>query len=934
MSNAHQMEVNDELESMLSVKMNKKDKWHRREDALAFIRRLIDAHCLMEGITRDELLQANPHIEEKLLQSMLEARYITTHEGKCLSSLSAKTLKERKKEIEELKKMPIWNQWEAYKKHLLINKKFPQQIIDNVDADTDTLLAHLPMPQKMKEFFKIGICMGAVQSGKTLNYAGLTNKLIDVEYDIIIILSGIPSSLRNQTQTRMETDVIGIDTLTGKKIGIGMFLPNGGEVEIYTKQDSEEESGDFNLTHMRHLPVYQRKKQIVIVTKKNPHMLNALKTWLRELPFMNEQTGKLEDLSLALIDDECDNASLNIEKDASKRSSINEKITDILNLFHKRVFIGYSASPFANIYLDPADKNSLFPNDFMYLLKTPNNYLGPVEYFGVTLKNKRIPGLPLVRETDEIDKTHFRKGETVHDWDYEMNGVNPSLAKAINSFVLSGAIRILRGQGNEHHSMMVHNSVSVKSHEILTKAIQNYIDEIKVVTKGKPLKRFWNSLLELWEQDFLVTSAQMEQIDSERFKEIIKYNNDFSFKEIQNAVIEFLNDMEDVREINGKSEDELDFHKTNKKLKVICVGGAILSRGYTIEGLACSYYMRNSLYNDTVLQAMRFAGYKGNYRDVIRVFTSKGIKQIFQETAKVVYMLSEQLSKMAEQAKTPEDFGLFIETKRKSQTKPSAKIRPESSYKIDPDFSGASKDVAAFLLEDDILKKNQELTSGFIDKLGKPTKQTKHEITWNGVDTRKVIDYICQFNYSRYGRFHAPLLLRRYLEEVMADYHSTKTFDVVIPVLSRYGKDTAYLGSSKFKVRTARRNGVVYTTEETGNGNHLVLSGGRALTSRHLVYGLTEQELHELNKKYPLPKGMVHKEEQVRQFRTDRGQLVLYAYCKDFINDTALAKLGVEISYSPIGFHFNLPFCKEYEDREQLTNHIYYWNEILGGNVK
>ncbi|RTR33937.1 hypothetical protein EKG37_06910 [Robertmurraya yapensis] len=934
MSKIQPIEVDEELESLLSVKLNKGKRWHRKEEALEFIRRLIEAHCFMEGITRDELLKTTPYIEEKLLQNVLESQYITTHEGKCLSSLDAKTLKECKAKIAEMKKMPIWTHWDAYKKHLSINKKFPQQVIDNVDKDTDTILAHLPVPKEVKEFFKIGICMGSVQSGKTMNFAGLTNKLIDIGYDITIILSGMPASLFNQTQKRIEYDVIGLDTLTRKKVGIGLFLPSISDVEIYTKQDTEKESGDFNLAHMRHLPVYHGKKQIVIVTKKNPHMLNAIRTWLSELPLMNEETGKLERLSLALIDDECDNASLNIEKDASKRSSINEKITDILNLFHKRVFIGYSASPFANIYLDPKDKNSLFPNDFMYLLKTPNNYLGAVELFGVTLKNKRIPGLPLVRETDALDSTHFNDGETVHDWDYEHNGVNPSLVVAINSFILSGAIRILRGQGNEHHSMMVHNSVSVKSHEILTKAIQNYIDDVKNMLKGKSTKRFWNSMLELWQKDFVATSQEMEKIDSKHFGETIKYNNHFTFKDIQKAVIQFLSELEDVREINGKSEDKLDFHKTNKKLKVICVGGTILSRGYTIEGLVCSYYMRNSIYYDTVLQAMRFAGYKGNYRDQVRVFTSKVIKQIFEETTKAVYMLSHQLDSMADEEKTPEDFGLFIETKRKSVTKPSAKIRPQNSHKIDPNFSGISKDVAAFVVDDEIIKRNQQITSNFIDTLGEPTKNTKHEITWHAVDTRKIIDFICQFHYSRFGRFRSPLLLKRYLEEVMKHYDSTKTFDVVIPVLSRSGKDSVLLGSSKFKMKSAKRQGELITKEEAGDAMHIVLSGGRALTSRHLVFGLTKEEESELFRKYPLEKGFVHTEHQIREFRKDRGQLVLYAFCKDFINKKSLYSAGAEISHSPIGFHFNLPYCEEFEDREQITNDIYYWNEILGGNVK
>ncbi|MEM5640452.1 Z1 domain-containing protein [Bacillus toyonensis] len=505
------------LRSTLHLSLSMMDDWTTHEVAVEIVENVIEAYCIMIGQAKPDFIKQFPFIERELLEYVHEKKFVTTQEGKLITKDDENSVRQKRRKMDDLKRFLSWNHWEAYKEHLLKTKEdMTPEVIDNIDTDTDNIVMNMPVPKEEKEFFVKGLVVGNVQSGKTLNYSGVINKAIDIGYDIIIVLSGVPANLRNQTQRRMEIDVVGVDSLTGHTIGIGNCFSKPSNVEMYTKQDiikeelaPEDENnlennlrdvgGDFNLNRVSHLPVYRGNKQIVIVSKKHGHVLSAIKAWLESLPLMNKETGKLEKLSLLLLNDESDNATINNHRDKGERSTINGLVRDILGLFNKRVVCGYTATPFADIYSDPREKDNLFPSDFMYLLKPPSTYMGPFEFFGVNYKGESVPRMPLVRYTERTDSSssHFMEDDTLHNWDYESNGLNPSLAEAINSFILSGAIRILRGQGKKHHSMMLHTSVSVALHEVVKNAVQDYIDELKNAQKmptvpisGKVLRTF------------------------------------------------------------------------------------------------------------------------------------------------------------------------------------------------------------------------------------------------------------------------------------------------------------------------------------------------------------------------------------------------------------------------------------------------------------
>lgn len=927
------------LRSMLNLRLSLIDDWTQQQNVIEIVGEVIDAYCLLIGQEKSIFIQEFPFVERELLGNVHQNTFLTIQqEGELLTKDDEKTIQTKRKKMSELKANLKWNNWDAYKEHLLKTKEdMTMEVVEDIDRETDNIVMNIPVPKEEKEFFIKGLVVGNVQSGKTLNYSGVINKAIDIGYDIIIVLSGVPASLRNQTQRRMEMDVVGVDSLTGHTIGIGNCFSKPSNIEMYTKQDIIKEQwefdnenalenkfrevgGDFNLIRVSHLPVYRGNKQIVIVSKKHSHVLSAIKRWLETLPLINQETGKLEKLSLLLLNDESDNATINSHKNKGERSSINGLVRDILGLFNKRVVCGYTATPFADIYSDSKQKDDLFPSDFMYLLKSPPTYMGPFEFFGVNYKGESVPRMPLVRHTKRLDSSQFVEGDTLYNWDYKVNGVNPSLVEAINSFILSGAIRILRGQGEKHHSMMVHISTRVSSHDVVTQAIQNYINKIK----ESQIPQFWKSIEELWNDDYVVTSEKMENLDTSLFKTKVKYDMNFTFSDIMAAVKQFIAELQEVRKINGESDDKLDFHRAENALKIICVGGAILGRGYTIEGLSCSYFARNSLHYDTMLQCGRFYGYRKGYRDLVRVYTTQEIDNDLQESAKALFSLSNQLEAMAKEKSTPEQFGLYIDTCKKKLYKPTAKNRQRAAYTVNSNYSGKSKDVAAFLADDEITEQNRKVANQFIELLGEPTNV--EQTSWHAIATQLVIDFLMKYKYSYHARFCEPTLLQKYLLEIMNEYGSTLKFDVAIPKLSRGGEDGNIGG---YPTKTAKRSCEVI---QTGEEIHYVLSQGRALTGRHLKLGLTDSEKTKLEKKYPILGNEIHTDEEVREFRGNRGQLILYSFCIEPINKQ-LNKYGKYITESPIGFHFNLPYCQEYGERESLVNEIYYLNQVLGGNV-
>ncbi len=312
----------------------------------------LDGECLppvlMEERVREIGLILFPEITEDevqyIIKSLEERNLITMTLGSTLVDQSHRPWLQAQNENID------WYYWNRYKQ-LLIKKGFGNTIVGTIDIVTDEILDLLQNPNDEGKWQRKGLVVGHVQSGKTANYAGVVCKALDAGYRVIIIMAGLLNSLRKQTQGRVDEGVIGIDSLLmrndiplrEKLIGVGIFTSEKWPVSITTAH------ADFNkpAATERQTAINQYEPPLVFVIKKNVSILKNLIDWLKN------NNLSLSEYPMLLIDDEADHASVNTKKDELDPTKTNERIRDLLEIFPKNVYLGYTATPFANIFIDP-----------------------------------------------------------------------------------------------------------------------------------------------------------------------------------------------------------------------------------------------------------------------------------------------------------------------------------------------------------------------------------------------------------------------------------------------------------------------------------------------------------------------------------------------------------------------------------------------------
>lgn len=536
--------------------------------------------------------------------------------------------------------------WKRYEK-LLLKSGLPRDVITGTDIVTDKILGRLGNPKEHSSWDRRGMVVGHVQSGKTLNYTSLICKAADAGYRLIIVVAGIHNNLRNQTQIRIDEGFIGRDTgkTSDKKsgsakhvIGVGHFDPNRTPVSLTnTSRDFNKPTASTNTSEIDSYRV-----PVVLVIKKNHRTLENLLEWLKD----NSARGDKEmiDQPMLLIDDEADNASINTKYSNKLVTKINGQIRDLLKMFHRSCYVGYTATPFANIFIDPDENHNvheedLFPKDFLIGLDAPTNYFGPKKIF--------IDGLP-----DEEEPTWLRSisdNEVLlpikHKINHDLYQLPNSLLFALRTFLLSRSIRNLRGQSSSHCSMLVNASrfTNVQSqlknrlHEALER-IQNALRINSSSTRGLMDPEI-KALFDVWEAEY---------------KDV-----EFKWEEVQVSIFDSIASAK-VVEVNSRA-NELDYLSSGERGQtVIAVGGFSLSRGLTLEGLTVTWFLRNTMMYDTLMQMGRWFGYRNGYEDLCRIWMPDDAIDWYAFIANAAEELHEEL-KLMEQAKaTPEDFGLAV----------------------------------------------------------------------------------------------------------------------------------------------------------------------------------------------------------------------------------------------------------------------------------
>ncbi len=537
--------------------------------------------------------------------------------------------------------------WDAYKE-LLIERDWGTPVITELDSQSDEIVELLGDPLKDGEWARRGLLLGEVQSGKTANYLGLLNKALDYGYKVIIVIGGHTNELRRQTQQRFDTDLHGIDSeyiddnisVNLPRIGVGLINPKLAPNVMTTVR------GDFDAQKKRAGIMWMDSgTPTVFIIKKNAKLIANVANYIRQ------RAGTRNfDLPLIVIDDEADWGTPNTGSETDP-TRVNKEIRHLLDSSTRSSYLGITATPFANIFIDhnaaPAEIGpDLFPKDFIRVLPAPSNYFGIFQYFSSTHTGLRhtvddcIELLPIVHKSNHV-----------------VDEMPPSLQNAVVSFLLGTAIRRLRTKEPSAASMLVNvsrfNAVQAQIHDY----VSDYLEKIKERVMSE-FKRTGTQHSALYEEIREIWSSEYESEDSHTWEEVAEKLFDI----VEGFRVELVNSMTVADRAKRRKLLTTEQRKLEDLLPTIYVGGDVLSRGLTLEGLQVSYFVREPRTMDTLMQMARWFGYRPGYEDLIRIWIPEQTSNDFAWAAEVIFELREMLTEMRARKLTPSQFGLRVRT--------------------------------------------------------------------------------------------------------------------------------------------------------------------------------------------------------------------------------------------------------------------------------
>ena len=592
-----------------------------------------------------------------------------------------------------------WVYADAYEQYLKTEGWHPT-VVRSLSDVSEKILGHLQDPRSEGSWDRRGLVIGNVQSGKTANYMGVIARAADAGYKFVIVIAGIHNNLRKQTQERIDAGFVGRSSDPDSRVSIGVGLDGryphpatlttiNDDFNKRTASQSGWQINDFN-------------KPIIIVIKKNVHTLKALHKWLKEINAKGEgEDRKISDVPMLMIDDEADNASINTNKEELDPTITNAMIRSILGLFEKSCYVGYTATPFANIFINPeafeddALDDDLFPRDFIYCLDAPNTYFGP----GTVFRDDGDSSNTVESIDDCEEYLPF-----AHKKDHEVFELPPSLYKAINEFIVARAIRNLRGHSNKHCSMMVNVSRFVNVQRSVRDFISVYEKKLRDAIKA-------NYAMPESVSDNNAYMSKLKSVFQGEFGDC-----GFEWQEVKSALPGVFDNLR-LFVVNSKSDESLDYKKYEKDgngLTAIAVGGLSLSRGLTIEGLCISYMYRNTRMYDTLMQMGRWFGFRPGYQDLCRVHLSPESIDWYAHIADASEELRQQIKTMRRDGLSPRQFGLYVKDHPDRLLITAAnKMRTAEKITVRQNFSGKQRESFLLPSNTEVNKENEALIAEY-----------------------------------------------------------------------------------------------------------------------------------------------------------------------------------------------------------------------------
>ena len=707
-----------------------------------------------------------------------------------------------------------WRYWRRYRTYLLSLPR-PLSVVDAIDAATEETLGNLNYPRQPGQWDRRGMVVGHVQSGKTANYVGLICKAADAGYKVIIVLTGFHNNLRTQTQIRLEEGFLGFNRymdsneIRSEAVGVGLI-----DSDPLLRPDTittRAENGDFNKAVAKNFGRNLGDRPLLFIIKKNASVLKNLIEYLEWAKNDSDEDGRplISGIPLLLIDDEADQGSVDTKKmDVDEEgepnpehdpTTLNRLIRKVLYMFSQSAYVGYTATPFANIFIHSQARTNelgddLFPRSFITVIPTPSDYVGPDKVFGLADDDPDVTreGLPIIRPIDDYANSkglNERQGwmPPKHDKNHvpTVDGedrVPDSLRRAIIVFILGCAARLQRGQGARHTSMLVHVTRFVNVQHRVTVQIDNFLRDIRndvLYGTDKYSRKLVDEFPHIWRNDFEPTTNRLsdESCPAITWPEVEVF--------LKQAILSIR-----VKQINGTAGDVLDYARHEQTgLNVIVVGGDKLSRGLTLEGLTVSYFTRPTKMYDTLMQMGRWFGYRYGFLDLCRLYAPSVLINWFGHIADASEELRRDFVLMHETGGTPASYGQRVRSHPVLLV--TSQVKSRHAIQLQLSYSGVISETIVFSRDAESVQANYAAAERLILALGgaeasvsspkhkSASVPSKGKFLWQDVRHSEITRFLSEYTGADHVRRVNTDLLSQYIDKQVAQEYLT-TWSVML----------------------------------------------------------------------------------------------------------------------------------------------------------
>jgi hypothetical protein len=771
----------------------------------------------------------------------------------------------------------------------LVRKGWSEESLENLDEYSTKIVSRLPPPASLSGTCGRGNVMGYVQSGKTTSFMAVIAKAIDAGYDGVIVLSGMTNNLRDQTFSAID-NALEVSTRPDLWVSITEITPTSDRI-------------------VKQAPwVLAGQREFIGVFKKNVNRLRALKKWLETAAAGRDGAGAIDFTrkSILIIDDEADQAGINTVRTASEfdleriptcdqpdaiaRTAINQAIVDLFAILPKEAYVGYSATPFANLLSDPNDFSGIYPRDFVLALPKGEGYFGPSELFGRDPLDENdfgADGLDIIRGIPDADRD-----------DVKIIGAGgldlpKSFRDSVYWFLIATATRRKReGSSDFWSSMLVNLSAMTKNHFGARDVISGFIDDLRE-NRGS---MFWGEI----EQLAKVELAKSKVWDVARSYEFVET------PELIESVSSVLDDLRIIVD-NFKSEDRLNYEDQDP-FPVIVVGGNTLSRGLVLQGLISTYFLRTSTGYDVLLQMGRWFGYRRGYEDLQRIWMRKEMEQTFRFLALVEEEIRQQIEMLANES-TPLETGILIRTHPKLRV--SGRINNHRVAEIG--YSGSRVDTTLFPRTDaQWLDGNISAVTRFLEKASESAeiKLANQTPVLRGVSKSEILELLQGYKFADDARIADGKSIAAYIENVSEKLGELEDWDVFVFNYRRAHRNEQKLRFTENISASKITRAMLQPAEETAIADIKTLS-----SQADWQYGIDPTLLSEYLAEHPSEartQTFWHDARRKDPALTDRGMLGIFVVDKDSVNENPKQdRFALESVQDFVGLTFFFPKSRD-----------------------